>query len=219
MNFLILMAISYAISVTDKVMPVFAGIENNFTQEKIAANIGEAEVNLFQNHFRNIGPNKYNYPTTAFWPRAAKATNWQPVAGGVTISVNQQGVRQRLQGGDIFPTDGKKYLTVPARAEAYGKVASEFSNLQLAYTRTGGSVHAFALVEAAASQLNYGKRNKATGQRDYSATEVGGGVYFWLVKSVHQNPDPTVIPADEDIQSVAYDTAFAMFKRIAGGAI
>ncbi|HXI73455.1 MAG TPA: hypothetical protein VNN22_24190 [Verrucomicrobiae bacterium] len=213
------MAISYAINIVDNVSPAMVALEGLFTPSQLAANIGEAEVNLFQNHFIHAPTNKYGYPTTGFWPAAARATNWSAVADGVNINVNQIGIRQRFMGGDIFPVHAKN-LAIPARAEAYGKTPGEFNNLQLAWHRVGGRSEAFALVEAAATQVHLGRKGK-NGARSYDTHVTGGGVYFWLVKSVSQNPDPEVIPADEDILSVASDTVNEMIERAsrdAGGA-
>ena len=219
MNFLLIMAISASINIADTATPTLTALQNVMKPRAIAANIGEAEVLLFQNHFRNAPPNKYGYPSTGFWKGAVRATNYTATDAGVTINVNQVGVRQRYQGGDIYPTGGRKYLAIPARAEAYGKAPGEFNNLQLAFRRTGGRVQAFALVEAAATQIKLGRKNKS-GQRSYDTQVTGGGVYFWLVKHVHQNPDPSVIPDRRDMMHVAKETMDDIVERVSknGGA-
>ena len=209
---LLIMAISQLISLTDEISPFLTALEGVLTVKQIGANIGEAEVGLFQSHFQNAPANKNGWPTTAFYPRAARATNWQANDLGVVISINQIGIRQRYQGGDIFPTEGHQYLTIPAREEAYGKVAGEFNNLKVAFSRG----HAFALVEADASIIKYGKKNKKGGAPDFSTDTVGGGVVFWLVKSVHQEPDPKVLPDPRDIAQVAIETVQAIVDRVGG---
>ena len=213
MNLLIVMAISVYVSIQDHATRVLTALEGVMTPRALAANIGEAEVKLFQRHLLNNPPNKYGYPSTGFWKDAARAVSYKATDAGPLISINQQGVRQRLQGGTIRPVN-KKYLAIPARAEAYGKAPSEFNNLKVAYNRSG----AFALVEAAASQISYGRKDRKTGLRDRSITQVGGGVFYWLVKEAHQNPDPTVIPADEDIMQVARETMDRIVKRVGGEA-
>jgi len=207
------MAISAQVNITDLATPAITALEGAMEPKQIAAAIGEAEVTLFQKHFVNAGPNKQGWPSTDFWSRAAKATNAQASPNAVIISVAQVGVRQRLQGGDIFPTGDHQYLAIPARAEAYGRAPEEFDNLKVGYSRRG----AFALVENDATRINGGRQNKA-GQRDFSTEVVGGGVFFWLVKSVHQEPDPTVIPDDRDIMQVASETLNAIIERVSGGA-
>lgn len=150
--------------------------------------------------------------TPSQFPQSSAATNAKASANAIVISVNQIGVRQRLQGGDIFPTGDHKYLAIPARAEAYGHAPSEFDNLKVGYSRAG----AYALVENQATKINWGRQNKA-GFRDFSTEVVGGGVFFWLVKSVHQEPDPSVIPADQDIMQVADETLDAIIERVSKG--
>lgn len=204
------MAISAIVNITDAATPALDALVLVMTVKEIGSVVGEAEVILFQNHFRNAPGNKKNWPTTSFWPRAAKATNWKANDLGVLINVNQQGVRQRYVGGEIHPTAGHQYLTIPARAEAYGKTARKFDNLKVAFSRG----KAFALVEADATQITYGKRDRKSGQRSFSTDTVGGGVYFWLVKSVYQAPDPNVLPADADISSVAMDAIRDLAERV-----
>ena len=217
MNFIFIMAISAIVTVTDTATPAITALQGVLNAKQIAASVGEAEVLLFQNHFRNAPSNKQGWPTTNFWPRAAKSTNWRAFENGVLINVNQQGVRQRLVGGEIHPGPGKKYLTIPARAEAYGKTAGEFNNLKLAFHRVGGQVKAFALVEADATVVKLGKKNRKTGERSYDTDVTGGGVFFWLVESVYQAPDHTVIPEDRDIQAVAMDTIKELVQQAGKG--
>ncbi len=203
------MAISAQVDITDTAGPALAGLESALSPLAVAKEIGAAEELLFKAHFENAPGNKAGYPTTDFWKDASAATNAKASPNSVVISVNQIGVRQRLQGGDIFPTGDHKYLAIPAREETYGHAPSEFDNLKVGYSRRG----AYALVENAAPKINWGKQNKA-GVRDFSTEVVGGGVFFWLVKSVHQEPDPTVIPADQDIMQVASETIDAIVDRV-----
>jgi hypothetical protein len=213
MKFLIVMAISSLVKISDAATPALQELEQVMTHQNIAANIGEAETILFQNHFAQLGPNKNGWPTTAFWPRAARAVNWQAFPQSLVISVNQIGVRQRYLGGEIHPTAGHKYLTIPARAEAYGKLAGEFSNLKVAFSRG----HAFALVEADATKVSFGRKRKDGTRKVTQGDTIGGGVMFWLVKSVYQNPDPTVLPSDEQIQATAVATVNDLAARIGNG--
>jgi hypothetical protein len=212
----LIMAISAIVSVQgDSATPALQALLEAMEPKAIAANVGEAEVTLFQNHFQNAPANKMGWPSTGFWQDAARATNYQVAGGGagVRINVNEVGVRQRFEGGEILPVNASK-LAIPARAEAKGKAPEEWNNLKVAFNRNG----AFALVEADASQITYGKKDRKTGQRDFSTETVGGGVYYWLVDSVNQLPDPSVLPADEDIKQVAGETIADLVKhRIGGG--
>lgn len=204
------MAISNIVVVSDTATPALGKLLEVMDPKAIAANIGEAEVILFQNHFSQAPANKMGWHSTGFWPAAARATNYSVVPQGVTINVNKQGVRQRYAGGEIHPTGGHKYLTIPARSEAYGKRASEFTNLKVAFGRNGP----FALVEVDQTNLTFGRKRK-DGTRSRTANTVGGGVMFWLVKSVYQAPDASVLPSDSSVLQTAVTTTTDLLEQAA----
>ena len=199
------MSLSLTVNTHDTASPALAALESMLTPGQIAASVGEAEAALFQDNFRKNGTNKNHWPTTGFWPRAAGTTSWQATDDGVTISVNQTGVRQRFLGGPIQAKNGHKYLTIPACAAAYGKTAGDFSNLKPVPYISNGHL-AFALVEADAVSTR--RKNKSA-----SSDLAGGGVYFWLVQSVNQAPDPTVLPDESEIRQTASDAIQSLIER------
>jgi hypothetical protein len=114
-------------------------------------------------------------------------------------------VAQRRWGGKITPVNSN-WLTLPARAEAYGKRAREFSFLRFAvFHQADGGAPVFALVDTARTDL----RGKG-GKRKSIA---GGKVYFWLRKSVNQKADESILPKDEEIMRVAKDSIGAFLMR------
>ncbi len=180
--------------------------------DRLGPMIGAAEVLLFQNHFRSLPDNRQGWPSTGFWGRAARATSWNLTGDGVVVSVNQQGVRQRYFGGVIEPVNAK-FLTIPARAEAYGKRASEFNDLVPVFHRVGGQAVPWALVEAPQTTFSLGKRRKDGSRKVSDQTEIGGLVYFWLVKSVNQQADPDVLPSDAEVTETAVKAIEAAVVR------
>jgi hypothetical protein len=143
-------------------------------------------------------PNRLGGRRTHFYAAAAKSTHYTAQPGEAEVTVSKVGIRQRLEGGTIRPVR-KKYLTVPAVAEAHGRRASEFQNLVLRYGAGGRPV---ALAEAPATQVAFERRKDGTA-RTVKGRGLGGRVIFWLVKSVHQKPDPTVLPAEDQIAAAA----------------
>jgi hypothetical protein len=131
----------------------------------------------------------------------------------VTISVNHVAARQRFEGGDIAPTRGK-YLTIPATGEAYGKRAREFNNLRFAIVQGRP-----ALVEAEATKVRFGNRKK-DGSRTVFKGETTSGLtpFFWLVRHVHQEPDRSILPSDEQIGATAIDATKKAVLRNGGEA-
>jgi hypothetical protein len=193
------------VDIRDNVTAAMKRFEQNIAPTHINTVIGAAEVRLFQNWFLSMPQNKRGWPSTGFWADAARATNYRVIADDVWISVNKLGVRQRYQGGEIHPTEGK-YLTIPARSEAYGKRAREFDNLRLAFHRVAGTVEAYALVVAEAQEVSIGRKRKAGSRKVEGGGTVGDAVMFWLVKSVRQAADPDVLPPDNLIEATAIET-------------
>lgn len=202
----------------DTATPEMEFIRANVTPHRLAAEIGPRMSRLVQRNFlaKEREGNKNKWPSTHFYARAAQATNWQEGFGFVIVSVNQIGIRQRLEGGDINPGSGKKYLTIPAVADAYGKRAREFSNLQFAFAPNPdnpGTVRP-ALVEAQATNIKIGKIKK-DGSRSITPTSTSTGrvAIFWLLGSVSQKPDPTVLPSDEQFSETFDQSVAALLKH------
>ena len=108
------------------------------------------------------------------------STNFRITSNGVEVAINHVGIAQRYFGGTIKPVN-KKRLTIPADADAYGRRAREFGKLDMVFGRKG-------VVGLAKPRRGKAKR----GQR-------AGKILYWLVKSVTQEADKTVLPKDRDI--------------------
>lgn len=172
------------------------------TPERAARIVAPAANDLFRTHLFRLNaerPNRLGGKRTNFFSQAAKSTSATATGGTVAVNIAHVGIRQRFEGGTIRPTNGRKFLTIPARSEAYGTRASEHNFLRVAYNSRGP----FALVEADRSSLA-------------SRTEQGGGVWFWLVKEVVQKKDPTVLPNRDAIVVAslkALDAWFALQSK------
>jgi hypothetical protein len=151
--------------------------------------IGRAVVQLIKDNFHALPSNRHNFPSTGFWQRAAEATRYDLVPDGVQISVNQIGVRQRLLGGVINPRRGR-FLTIPAIAETYGHAPADFGPLKIVRA-TGPSDHStLALVPESLAAEKSNPINP-------------GSVYFWLITSATQPPNPEVLPTDDSLLATA----------------
>jgi hypothetical protein len=162
--------------------------------------IGGALREVVVTHLQALGPNKrFPEATTGFYKEAAESVT-APESSGNTVSVSivKEGMRQRLLGGRIAQNNpGKTYLTIPNEAYCYGRLAPEFSGLHFAFARNEEGYLMPALV-ATDNLLLSGAKKRAKGSRP--VLEVGD-VLYWLVRSVYQEADPTVIPTDEEIQN------------------
>lgn len=200
---------SLSVDINDQVTPLLKQVEGAVRTDRMNAEVGRSVVNRVQAHFFKLDqerPNALGGKRTHFYSSAAKSTQFTASADQAVVSINELGIRQRLEGGPIAPVRGK-YLTIPAIAEAYGKRAREFSNLHLIYRRG----EPIALVEGQATTVKHGKKGyKATGA-------VGGKVFFWLRKSVMQKADRGVLPSDEAISSTASQAATNFLMRLLKG--
>jgi hypothetical protein len=149
-------------------------------------------------------------PITHFYGEAADKVHDPQLEGeGVSVSIESAGLAQRYFGGDI---EGDPLLTIPARTEAYGHRASDFDNLKLIMFPSGSG----ALVERDATVLRGGKRGAGSGTR--KGDSLGGLVFFWLVTHVHQDPDETVLPTEEQMIDPIMARLQSYFERIWGEA-
>lgn len=151
--------------------------------------------NVARDHFDDLDrtrPNRLGGRRTHFWRAVRRSVQAPAVRGSAgVVGINHVGIRQRIEGGVIRPVR-RKFLTIPARSEAYGRTAREFSNLHFEITDQGP-----ALVESLVTRIRLGRAGK-NGQRGAvkSLGESGGAVMFWLVRKVTQKPDPNALPSD-----------------------
>ncbi|MCX6994131.1 MAG: hypothetical protein NT011_13455 [Kiritimatiellaeota bacterium] len=191
---------SFAITITDNATPWLNYLAKHLSEPALQHEVGGEITRLLLDHLTALDeerPNALGGRRTHFYARAGKATSYAVHDNGVTVSVNQTGIAQRYFGGTIEPGPGKKYLTIPARAEAHGRRAGEFNNLEVLFGRNGP----YALAERQATAIKFRKRKGGTTVT--AGAMRGGGIFFWLVKSVSQDPDPSVLPDESAILNSA----------------
>lgn len=185
---------SVTIDIRDTVSPALRNLALAMQPAQINPVVGRAGVNVIKEHYRFLEqarPNALGGKRTNFWAQCARSTHFQLLPDGALISVSQVGAAQRFYGGRITPKAGRKYLTIPARAEAYGMRAREFANLHFEITEAGP-----ALVQGYASQIRRTKKGKTK-----FVSETDPGVMFWLRRSITQQADPSTLPAPNDLSN------------------
>lgn len=183
--------------------------------------VADSAVELFRAHFFQLNaerPNRLGGKRTGFYRDAARGTSGKAAADGALVSVNQVGIRQRWLGGTITAGangSGKKWITIAARTEAYGKRAGSFNDLRFVLFRKNNNPLA-ALVRNESTTLKR-KRNRKTGAVSFVAGEERGGeVMYWLKRSVTQRPDPSVVPPPDVIYGRLFaDTGSFLDRRLA----
>lgn len=171
-----------------------------------AASRGVAnETRSFYSGLEASRPNKQGFPRQHFWAAVRRSVN-NPVIQSpkeATVSITHVALRQRIQGGTIRPKGGKKYLTIPATSEAYGKRAREFSNLRFGFAENRFGNLAPALVENSGQRVAFGRRRKDGTSKVTPGAEIGGKAFFWLVRQVYQPADPAAMPTNAQLNIAA----------------
>lgn len=125
---------------------------------------------------------------TGHLARAAQSVDFEATKEAAIISIASAGISRAFAALTISPTGGKKYLTIPAVAEAYGKRAGEFAELKFVPLK-GGKVPVLARIE----KSDGGKRTLR--------------VIYWLKDQVTVPEDRTLLPSDSLLLDAAEEGA------------
>ena len=207
------MSFTVNIDLQDTVAPALLQLAKGVRHENARKVMGRAIVGAIKDNFRVLDDeraNKMGGHRTHFYGNAAKSVQQPELYGGdgIRVAINAIGIAQRYYGGDIVPVD-KQWLTIPARPETYGHVATEFSDLHFVFFREGLA----ALVQNTQPRRN-AERAAAGLSTRAPKDDDNGGVFYWLVKHVHQDADITVLPTDETLQTAAVDAGETYIQRL-----
>ena len=149
--------------------------------------IGERARELTRNHLVAIAQSRHataerlGAAPSGHWGQAAEKTTSTADQTGAIVSIAQPGIGRVAHDVEITPGAGKTYLTIAAIADAYNKKATTVPDLTMMIRWKDGQRRAVALVQS----HGQGKEKTVT-------------VWYWLVKSVHQKQDRTLLPSDEE---------------------
>lgn len=179
-------------------------------------------------HLQNLDDtrvNKLGGQRTHYYGNARKATEYRVEGELVIINIAQVGMNLHYHGGTVTAGKGAswatgnptKYLTIPARAEAHGKTASDFPNLVIVWGRNRKPVGLAVGVPSDAGSL-YGAVSRRHGPMlTLEPRLVPGLMMFWLKESVTLQPDPSVLPTEEKLGTNIRDRlGRAIARRFAG---
>ncbi|MFZ2279307.1 MAG: hypothetical protein WAW39_16055 [Prosthecobacter sp.] len=181
--------------------------EGMINRADLHQDIATREENLVRDYLISLAQTRHataddlGATPTGHLERAAESVTSRSDADAATVSITSPGMRRAFEDITIVPVNAK-WLTIAATAEAYGKRAGAFNDLRLAFFKGGR----LALVKADQSRLSdrkssgYGIEGKAA---KADATKQRPPVYYWLVKSVTQKQDRTLLPSDALLQTAA----------------
>ncbi len=200
----------------DDLSPLLARLGNEANVGGLTNVMGRAAGNLVKDWLYDLDSKRHRYGRN-YYRGAADSVTIATTPNSAIISITQVGFRQRLQGGVIKPKAGKKFLTIPAAPEAYGRRAGEFSSLEFRYVLDDGGHLRPALVQRAHTPLKFINRRRKDGTVKLSV-KAGAlneeKVMYWLVRQVTQRADSTVLPAPGLIVAAAVQAGLRRLERL-----
>jgi hypothetical protein len=198
------MPASVEISIVDRATPAIRDMAARLKSDDLKAIAGRAGAGVVRTWLRTLEssrPNALGGERTSFWGKAASATSWQPTADGAEVYTAATGVLYQRWGGTLLPSGRTSSVTgqaivnlaIPARAEAHGRLPSDFDNLVPMIRWRDGKRRAVGLAEPASQDISFGPARKDGSRRVKRGAE-HGAVLFWLVKSAQKGPDESVLP-------------------------
>lgn len=149
-------------------------------------------------------PNSRGWPKTHFHDRARQQTFLRTNNFEATVHIALVGFATYATGKpEVIKPVNSKYLTIPARPEAYGRRAREFGDLVFRMVPSPNGGMAPALVRAEQTVFSFGRKRKDGTRGVGGVKEVGGEVFYWLARSVHPKPHPEAVPTKEALQAAA----------------
>jgi hypothetical protein len=204
--------------VLDEATPLLEAVQNEAQAKGLALVAARAVGGLVREHLYGLDSARHR-GGRHFYRQAGDSVHSAEAPQGAIVSITHLGFRQRLLGGTIRARNAKN-LTIPATAEAQGKRAGEFNDLDwaLAHNPKTGALQP-ALVRRPQTVIRYSRRKNAEGGVSLRARGVMTllpEVMFWLTPSVEQRADRSVLPRDQDINATALGAIERRFLRLKG---
>lgn len=146
-------------------------------------------------------PNKHGWPRQHFWSRIAKRTAFDPsrtTESSATVVVADPALAAKINGAVIKPTEGRKFLSIPLQARAYGDQPRSGRIPGLFVWRRAGDLNGSSPA--------------------FLATRENGKLQFWwrLVPQATVPKDPLALPPTNELGEALAETAVSFFRRLGG---
>lgn len=144
-------------------------------------------------------------PNTGWWSRVAASVTHTADFGSAVVSIPERGAALRYYGGTVRQKSGGPLLTIPTDdvPVSYGTrlAARDMGVLAFLPSKSGKKGVVGVLVDAAERKSKSGKTYKVPLLRP------AGRVRYILMSEVTHQPDPSVLPTDQQIAEAARDAA------------
>ncbi len=210
--------------VLDEVTPLLARVKSA-AQARGLALVGAREVaSRVKQHLLYLNDTRHRAGGSNFYAKAARSVSSAVVPQGAAVTISQTGFRQRLFGGRIVAGQngsGRRFLTIPDpdAPEAFTTRAPEMNDLHVQKRVNPRTQHLqFCLVRNLSTPVSFKRRkdkNGVTSTKIVAGSQQGGQVIFWLVRSVTQQADPSVLPPNDSMIANAKTAIVTELQRLA----
>ncbi len=173
----------------DQVTPLLAAVKSAAESRDLILEGARAVAAAVREHLYGLDAQR-SRSGLHFYRQAAERTTAEITSGGAIVTIAYLGFRQRLLGGPISPRHAR-FLTIPAIPAALGTRARQWSGLRVgrAYDLKNGAIR-LALIRPS------------------------GQPVFWLVRSVRQAADPSVLPPSDLLNTRAQTAIRARLQSL-----
>lgn len=204
---------SFYVSIRDSATPAAQRVIDSMgstLRTRLHKRIGHGLVNLVRGHFLGLQATRHKTSEalgatpTNYWGKAAESVS-QPEAMSADaeaahLAIAVPGIRRAQEDIDIYPTEGRQYLTIPIASESYGnsilkgETTPRFEGGFFFTSKRGNLIYA----------IKEGKGRDATIHPLYV-----------LKPHVHQEQDRTLLPSDDQIEESAQDSLKESLSELA----
>ncbi len=149
-------------------------------------------------------PNQEGWPRKGFWGDMVEATDVASVSrDAADVAISHPAILQKVYGGTIEPKRGE-YLALPAMAAAYAagsprEGATPELMFHLAPHPDGGWRPALVAFSHGTKMIKDRRKGHEGEYKSVRDVKKPAGVWYWLVHSVTQQPDPLTLPPSEQL--------------------
>jgi hypothetical protein len=208
--------VSDAVIQLDEATPLLEAVRSESQARGLALVGARAVAGLIRDHLYGLDGQRHRNGRH-FYRQAGDSVHSDVAPQGARASITQLGFRQRLQGGTITARNVRN-LTIPACPEAEGKRAGEFNDLEFGFAlnpKTGALQP--ALVRRPQTTIRFRRHKSKDGEvtlRAHAVATLEPQPMFWLVHSVVQQPDPSVLPYPEQMSARAVTAIRTRYDRL-----
>ena len=205
----------------DGATPLLRNLQRIASDPEVRANAMTGCVELTRNYLMAMPSNRMGWPSTGFYKKCAAGTTGALDNEGFHVLVENADAPGAIKFRYLCHVNGSgtinmkdKLLTIPARAEFYGRRATDFDNLKFAMFASGAKALVIGKGGTGLVDFGTGKSHMFRGTGPRSASVVA----YWLVSSVTQSQGMPVVPSNENYIKTIKKVYLMALRQLTKGA-